>query len=274
MPTALVTGTSSGFGLATAERLAGLGWTVTGAQRDPSATPPEAPFRTLAMDLRDPDSIRRVAAEIEAVGASLDALVSNAGFGMLGPLEEITSEELRDQLEVNLVGTLALCCACLPALRRARGVIVQVSSVSGQEGSPGFGAYSASKFALEGASEALAAEVEDQGVRVVIVEPGPFRTPIAVKSPAARGRDSAGHYGAVWTEIDEFLAFITEEAEDAQIAVDAIVAAVAVPGAPLRIPVGAESGDWVREHAEGVIADVERAAAFLEANRGLGRPQG
>ena len=104
----------------------------------------------------------------------------------------MTSQELRDQLEVNLVGTMALCRACLPLLREAGGVIVQVSSVSGQEGDSLLGAYNASKFGLEGASEALAGEVEPQGIRVVIVEPGPFRTPIVDRGPAGGGARSDG----------------------------------------------------------------------------------
>jgi NAD(P)-dependent dehydrogenase (short-subunit alcohol dehydrogenase family) len=262
---ALVTGTSSGFGLATAERLTNLGWSVVGAMRDPSRAG-TVPWEPVPLDLRDPASIIAVAARF----GTLDALVSNAGFGLLGAWEELTSEELRDQLEVNLVGTMALCRACLPALREAGGVIVQVSSVSGQWGDPLFGAYNASKFGLEGASEALAEELKDQGVRVVVVEPGPFRTPIATKGPHAAGKDPTGRYREQWRETDEFLTFIQNQAEDAEIAVDAIVAAVTVPGAPFRIPVGKDAGTWVREHAEGVIADVERAEVFLEANRGLG----
>jgi NAD(P)-dependent dehydrogenase (short-subunit alcohol dehydrogenase family) len=271
MPTALVTGTSSGLGLATAERLVSLGWTVLGGMRDPSSAASGAGWEPVALDLRDPDSILALASQVEERFGSLDALVSNAGYGLLGPWEEISLKEFRDQLEVNLIGTMTLCLACLPALRAASGVFVQVSSVSGQSGDAGFGAYNASKFGLEGASEALALELEPQGVRVVIVEPGPFRTAIGVKSPGPAGRGRTGRYDDLWRETDEFLAFLGSGAEDAEIAVDAIVAAATVPGAPLRIPVGRDAGTWMREHAEAVIADVERAATFLEEHRGLGR---
>ncbi len=228
MPNALVTGTSSGFGLATVERLAHLGWSVIAAQRDPSTARGDAPYDTMAIDLRDRASIARMGAVVDALDGGLDALVSNAGFGIVGPAEEVSDDEFRDQLEVNLVGTMALCRACLPALRRAGGVIVQVSSVGGQVGSSGLSAYNASKFGLEGASEAFAQEVESQGVRVVLVEPGAFRTSIGAKSPAIRGRGGSGQYEALWQELDDFLGYLDADAEDATIAIDAIVAAVIV----------------------------------------------
>ena len=274
MPTALVTGTSSGLGLLTADRLARLGWTVLGTLRDPARAPADIAWEPVALDLRDQASIAALGALVDERFGALDALVSNAGYGLLAPLEEVTIEELRDQLEVNLVGTLALCLACLPALRLAKGVIVQVSSVSGLSADAGMGAYNASKFGLEGASEALALELEPQGVRVVLVEPGPFRTDIADKSPKASMRGRTGLYDDVWREQDEFEDFIRTDAEDPQIAVDAIVAAAVVPGAPFHLPVGKDTGGWVREHAEDVLADVDRAAAFLAEHRGLGLPPG
>ena len=181
---------------------------------------------------------------------------------MLGPVEELSLAELRDQLEVNLFGTLDLCRACLPLLREAQGVIVQVSRCPvGRRGS--FAAYCASKFALEGASECLAAELAPQGVRVVIVEPGPFTTPIAGKGMNAAARGATGLYDAVWQEVDEFTAFIADGAEDPAIAVDAIVAAVTVPGAPLRLPVGKNNGNWLRESFAEALRDVEQAEEFL-----------
>ncbi len=211
---------------------------------------------------------------VDALDGGLDALVSNAGFGIVGPLEEVSDAEFRDQLEVNLVGTMALCRACLPALRRAGGVIVQISSVGGQVGSSGLGAYNASKFGLEGASEALAEEVGSQGVRVVLVEPGAFRTSIAAKSPAIRGRGGSGQYEALWQELDDFLGYLDADAEDATIAIDAIVAAATVPGAPFRLPVGSGIGSSIREKVAKVLADVDAAEAFLASNRDYVRGDG
>ena len=255
MPNALITGTSSGLGKLTAERLVALGWAVTGAQRNPAAAANEQRWETIALDLTDEASIEASAAHVRGSNGRLDALVSNAGYGLLGPWEEMTSRELRDQLEVNLVGTMALCRACLPLLREAGGVIVQVSSVSGQDGESLFGAYNASKFGLE--HEALAR------VSAGVSCTRPVPPPIADAGPHVAARGSTGRYEEQWRETDEWLDWFRTEAEDPQLAVDAIVAAATVPGAPFRIPVGTDAGRGVREHAEGVIADVERAEAFL-----------
>ena len=267
MPHALVTGTSTGFGLLATQRLVELGWTVTGAMRDASRAADETRWETVELDLTDQATIDATAAHIGELHGRLDALVSNAGFYFGGPWEEMTSEELRSVLEVNLVGTMALARACLPWLRAAGGVIVQVSSISGQVGEALSGAYNASKFALEGASESLAAELEPQGIRVVLVEPGPFRTTIVDRGPEVGARGSTGLYEERWREDDEWATWFRTEAEDPQIAADAIVAAATVPGAPFRIPVGIDAGQWVRDHAEGVIADVARAEEFLRAFR-------
>jgi NAD(P)-dependent dehydrogenase (short-subunit alcohol dehydrogenase family) len=252
----------------TAARLAGLGWTVTGGMRDPARAAGETRWETVELDLTDETTIEAAVAHIAETHARLDALISNAGYGLFGPWEEMTSDELRHQLEVNLVGTMTLCRMCVPLLRDAGGVIVQVSSVSGQIGEELAGAYNASKFGLEGASEALRAELASQGVRVVIVEPGPFRTEIGRKSPQVAAKGSTGRYDASWKETDDWVAWLGSDSEDPERAVDAIVAAATRPDAPFRIPVGQETGGWVREHAEGVLADVAAAEAFLASYRG------
>ena len=266
MPHALITGTSSGFGLLTAERLTDLGWTVTGAMRNPARAKDETRWETVEIDLTQDDSIEAVAAHVGERYGRLDALVSNAGFGVLGPWEEVAAHELRHQLEVNLVGTIMLCRACLPWLRVAGGAIVQVSSVAGQSGDELFGPYNASKFGLEGATEALRLEVEPQGIRCVIVEPGPFRTTIVESSPRIAARGSSGRYQKEWQELDEWVHWLATESPEAGEAVDAIVAAVIDPAAPFRIPVGEDAAEGVREHAEGVIADVARSEEFLRSH--------
>ncbi len=160
-----------------------------------------------------------------------------------------------------------LCRACLPWLRVAGGAIVQVSSVAGQSGDELFGPYNASKFGLEGATEALRLEVEPQGIRVVIVEPGPFRTTIVESSPRIAARGSSGRYEKEWQELDEWTHWLATESPEAGEAVDAIVAAVIDPSAPFRIPVGEDAGNGIREHAEEVIADVARTEEFLRSHR-------
>jgi NAD(P)-dependent dehydrogenase (short-subunit alcohol dehydrogenase family) len=170
---ALVTGASTGIGRACALHLAGLGFHVLAGVRDLA----DAPDGVEAIRL-DVTSEADVAAAAERVGAELHALVNNAGIAVSGPVEVVPIEEWRRQLEVNLLGQIAVTQAVLPAIFRARGRIVNMSSIGGRVASPLFGPYSASKFALEAVSDALRRETAPHGVRVVSVEPGGIATPI------------------------------------------------------------------------------------------------
>ncbi len=133
----------------------------------------------LLLDVTDGDEIAGAA---EAVGERLDGLVNNAGIALAAPLEFLPLDELRRQLEVNLIGQVAVTQAMLPALRRARGRIVNVGSIAGRSAIPFLAPYAASKFALEGVSDALRLEVAPWGVEVVVVEPGTIATPIWKRS--------------------------------------------------------------------------------------------
>ena len=184
----LITGASTGFGQAFAAEALKRGDRVAGTlrRRDQFAAfealgPDQA--LPILMDVTDPDSVRAGVAEaIEKLGR-LDVLVNNAGYGVVGGIEEATQDQTRQQMEVNYFGALEVMRAALPTLRAQRsGCIVNVSSVGGVAAYAGFGIYNASKFALEAVSEALSKELEPLGVRVVIVEPGAFRTDWAGRS--------------------------------------------------------------------------------------------
>jgi NAD(P)-dependent dehydrogenase (short-subunit alcohol dehydrogenase family) len=186
---ALVTGASTGIGRASALHLAGLGFHVLAGVRDPADAPDG--LEPLRLDVTsEPD----VAAAAERVGAELHALVNNAGIAVSGPVEVVPIEEWRRQLEVNVLGQVAVTRAVLPAVLRARGRIVNMSSIGGRVANPLFGPYSASKFALEAISDALRREVAEHGVRVVSVEPGGIATPIWGKGldDARRLMEAAG----------------------------------------------------------------------------------
>jgi NAD(P)-dependent dehydrogenase (short-subunit alcohol dehydrogenase family) len=267
MPNALVTGASTGFGAGTLAALRTRGWTAYGTSRRPPADATDrAPL--LRLDLRDDASIAALGELVSGLDDGLGALVSNAGIAVNGPWEELSSADLREQLEVNLVGTMAVVRACLPALRRASGVIVQVTSVSGLIGDAGFGAYNASKFGLEGATEALAQEVQDQGIRVVLVEPGPFLTPIIDAGEDIAGRDDDGRYAQVWRGLEEWRDWFRTNAEDPQVVVNTIVAAIEREDAPFRIPVGSKVPGWIRSHVEKLLVDVEASQRFVELAQG------
>ncbi len=187
----VVTGASSGLGKACALHLDRLGYRVfAGVRRDAdgdalAAASTSGRLRSIVLDVTDPATVQ---AAVKAVGGELWGLVNNAGVCVPGPLECLSRERLRDQLEVNVVGAATVTSAFLPLLREARGRIVNVSSGLGRIASPYLGAYAASQFAKEGLSDALRRELRPFGVAVVVVQPGAIMTPIWTKL-ATQGED-------------------------------------------------------------------------------------
>jgi len=176
--TVLVTGASSGIGEATALHLKELGFDpVAAVRRDEDAERLRSQgLRTVKLDVTDSASI--AAARAELGDAPLAGLVNNAGVAVAAPLEFLPLDLLRHQLEVNLVGQVAVTQQFLPALRAARGRIVNVSSIGGRVALPLLAAYNASKFALEAISDSLRRELAPHGVDVIVIEPGGVKTPI------------------------------------------------------------------------------------------------
>ena len=170
----LVTGASSGIGAATVKRLAAAGHEVIAGVRKPEDGE-RLGVRWVRIDVTDADSIAAAATE---VGDRLDGLVNNAGVAVTAPLELIPIGELRRQLEINVIGQVAVTQAFLPALRNTRGRIVNMSSIGGRVALPLAGPYGASKFALEAISDTLRRELGPHGVRVAVIEPGAVLTPI------------------------------------------------------------------------------------------------
>ena len=170
----LITGASSGFGLATAELLASKGHTVYGLCRRPVE---HNRIKYLQCDVRDRAQVAAVVDTIAREAGRIDVLVNNAGMGIGGALELATPEEIDLQMGTNFMGCVNLCQAVLPYMRKARrGKIINLSSIGGVMGLPWQGFYSASKFAIEGFTEALSAEVGSFGITVSMVEPGDFAT--------------------------------------------------------------------------------------------------
>ena len=176
--TVLVTGASSGIGEATALHLKELGFDPVGAVRkdEDAERLRSRGLRTVKLDVTDSASI--AAARAELGDAPLAGLVNNAGVAVAAPLEFLPLDLLRHQLEVNLVGQVAVTQQFLPALRAARGRIVNVSSIGGRVALPLLAAYNASKFALEAISDSLRRELVPHGVDVIVIEPGGVKTPI------------------------------------------------------------------------------------------------
>jgi NAD(P)-dependent dehydrogenase (short-subunit alcohol dehydrogenase family) len=185
----VVTGASSGIGQACCRRLARGGHEVlAGARRDEDLERLRAAGWTpLRIDVTDPGTIEAAATHAGAV----DGLVNNAGISVAGPLEYIPIEDLRRQLEVNVVGQVAVTQALLPGLRARRGRIVNMGSIAGRVALPLMGPYAASKYALEAISDALRRELRPHGVHVAIVRPGSIATPIWEKGTAEAERRRA-----------------------------------------------------------------------------------
>ena len=179
----LVTGSSRGLGRAITEAALEHGDRVVATARHPDQLADLARtygdrVRTVALDVTDPEAARASVGVATSAFERLDVVVNNAGYANSAPIEEFDDGDFRAQIEANLFGVVNVTRAALPVLRRqASGVFVQVSSVGGRVGgTPGLGAYQAAKFGVEGFSEVLASEVAPFGVKVIIVEPGAFRT--------------------------------------------------------------------------------------------------
>jgi NAD(P)-dependent dehydrogenase (short-subunit alcohol dehydrogenase family) len=176
----LITGCSSGIGLATAEALKSRGWRVfaTARKAEDVVRLSAEGFESLQLDICDPASMERALATLFTLtGGRLDALVNNAGIAIPGAVEDLSRDNLQRQFDTNLFGVIELTRRVLPVMRRqGRGRVVMISSILGKVAAPWRGAYNASKYALEGITDTLRLELRDSGVRVSLVNPGPVKS--------------------------------------------------------------------------------------------------
>ncbi|MFI9211038.1 oxidoreductase [Streptomyces sp. NPDC053253] len=257
----LITGANSGFGRAFAEAAIAAGDVVVAAARRPGtlddlvAAHPDQ-VDAVALDVTDAAAVDRVVAEAAERHGRIDVLVNNAGRTHVGSVEETADAELRSLFDLHVFGPAALTRAVLPHMRARRsGAIVQLSSVGGQASMAGFGAYSATKFALEGMSEALAAEVGPLGIKVLIVEPGAFRT--SLFGNHSLSGDGVADYADT---VGATRAFVETgggtQAGDPAKAAAAVLQALDADETPLRLALGDDSIDTILGHLEQVRADL------------------
>jgi NAD(P)-dependent dehydrogenase (short-subunit alcohol dehydrogenase family) len=258
-----ITGASTGLGRVLAEHLLGLGAMVVATARKveqlkelETAYPANALI--LALDVTKQPSVDRAVAEAVARFGRVDVLVNNAGYGMVGAVEESDEREFRPMFETNVFGLIRMTQAVLPQMRDQRsGHIVNLSSIGGLVASPGFGMYNATKFAVEGLSEALAQEVKPLGIGLTIVEPGPFRTDFLGRSGvAAEHRISdyeptSGKMRVYFNEQDG------KQRGDPKRAAAAIVKAVESEHPPLRLLLGASTIPRLKGKLDAWEKDVE-----------------
>jgi NAD(P)-dependent dehydrogenase (short-subunit alcohol dehydrogenase family) len=192
----LITGASTGIGKAIGEFLHHKGYTVYGTSRNPQNVT-NSVFPLIALDVRDLSSIRHAIAEVIRISGRIDVVINNAGVGIIGPIEEIPTAEIRNNFETNLFGPIEVIKAVLPQMREQKsGLIINITSIAGYMGLPFRSIYSASKGALELVAEALRMEVKPFGIEITNVAPGEFATNIAAgryhvpNSPASAYRQT------------------------------------------------------------------------------------
>ncbi|WP_375477057.1 SDR family NAD(P)-dependent oxidoreductase [uncultured Jatrophihabitans sp.] len=262
-----VTGTSRGLGLELAvqvlERGDNLAATTRSVERLASALAGRvdtAKLLALEVDLRDAAAVAGAVEQTTARFGALDVVVNNAGYGFLAAVEETSVDEVRDMLDVQVVGVWNVLRAALPVLRNQRsGHIVTVSSVLGLTAVPGWALYCAGKFAVEGISEALAGEVADFGVEVTIVEPGYFRTDFLTTDSLGLPAATSDGYPAIREMVQSHLELQGSQLGDPVKGAERIVAKVVDGGGPLRLILGSDSHAYATAKVEALQANLDDA---------------
>jgi NAD(P)-dependent dehydrogenase (short-subunit alcohol dehydrogenase family) len=266
-PVWLITGCSTGFG----RELAGLalrcGHRVVATARDIARLGDlVADYPTiaiaLALDVTNGLQTTRAVATAERAFGRIDVLVNNAGYGYLAAVEEGEDEEIRAMFETNLFGLVALTKAVLPGMRaRRHGHIINISSVGGLVGNPGSGYYNATKFAVEGLSEALAKEVEPLGIRVTAVEPGPFRTDWAGRSLKQTRQPIAAYAETAGARRAQVSGRSGKQPGDPARAAAAIMQIVGAPKPPRHLVLGRPALDIIRTKLSDLAGEIDEWAA-------------
>lgn len=272
-----ITGCSTGFGRELAKLVLDRGFRAVVTARDPSQIQDLVANRdgralALKLDVTDKAEVGEAVKQAEAKFGSVDVLVNNAGFGYVGAVEESDEADVRSMVETNFFGLARMIHVVLPGMRRRRhGSIVNISSIGGLVGFPGVGYYNATKFAVEGLSEALAKEVAPLGINVVIVEPGPFRTDWAGRS-LKKSRHEIPDYAET---AGVFRAGITngsgKQAGDPVRAGEAIIKALESSNPPLRLVLGKIALERARIKMEKLQSDLDN---WKEATLSADYPEG
>jgi NAD(P)-dependent dehydrogenase (short-subunit alcohol dehydrogenase family) len=245
IPVWFITGCSTGFGRELAKSVLARGLRAVVTARDTDTirdlvAGQQDRALVLELDVTKPAQVSQAVRKAEEAFGSINVLVNNAGFGYLGAIEESEEDQARGMFETNFWGLDRMIHAVLPGMRnRRQGCIVNISSIGGLVGFPGVGYYNATKFAVEGLSEALAREVEPLGIHVVIVEPGPFRTDWAGRS-IRKSRQEIPDYAATAGEFSRAISGSSgKQPGDPVRAAEAIIQAVQSPQPPLHLLLGA-----------------------------------
>jgi len=275
-PVWFITGCSTGFGRELAWLVLDREWRAVVTARDTSrlqdlVSGHEERALALALDVTDAVQVRASVQAAEERFGAIDVLVNNAGYGYQAPIEEGDDAEIRAMFEANVFGLAAMIRTVLPGMRaRKRGHIVNISSVAGFVGFPGSGYYAATKHAVEGLSDALAREVEPLGIRVLCVEPGPFRTDWAGRSLRQTPSRIADYADTAASRMQATSGISGKQPGDPVRACAAIIKAVEAENPPRHLVLGAFGVEAVRSKLAGVIEEID---AWKETSLGTDFPE-
>ncbi|HJV40331.1 oxidoreductase [Caulobacter sp.] len=259
----MITGVSGGLGREIARAALARGVVVVGTVRNPEAI---AAFEALApgrahglvMDVTDAAAVSAAVAKAEGVTGRIDVVVNNAGYGLVGAVEEASLDEVRAQFEANVFGPLAVLKAVLPAMRaRREGRVINITSVSGLAVWAGTGVYCASKWALEGLTQTLAQEVAELGIKVVNVAPGGLRTGFAAGSKAIVANKLADYDGLARDAERIMAEHAGHEPGDPAKAAQAILTIADVDDPPMHLLLGEDALKYAGYAAQGLAADID-----------------
>ncbi|MFJ8949184.1 SDR family oxidoreductase [Streptomyces sp. NPDC102381] len=263
-----ITGASRGIGLELVRQLLAQGDSVAATTRSAErlttalgSAADTSRLLTLTVDLRDEAQVQNAVDQATERFGRLDVIVNNAGYGYLAAVEETSAKDVRDMLDVQVVGVWNVLRAALPVLREQRaGRVINISSILGLTTMPGWALYCAGKFALEGLSEALAAEVADFGIEVTVVEPGYFRTSFLTTDSLALPAETSEHYPAVRAMVDDHLKLQGRQLGDPVKGAAAIIERAGLDDGPLRQLLGSDAHSFATAKVDALRANLDATA--------------
>ena len=253
---AVITGSSSGIGLETALTLAKTGFLTYATMRNLAkvdniktlADKDNLPIRIVQLDVTDNSSVNNAIQSILSESGKIDVLVNNAGYALSGAFEDLSIEEIKTQYETNFYGVIRTTQAVLPSMRKQKsGRIINISSGLGRFGLPGSSAYCSTKFAMEGLSESMAYELDQFGIKVVLIEPGVIRTNIGNSMVIAnKAQDSSSPYSQMMQNMGNSFKKFTENASSADVVANVVIEAATSENPYLRYLAGKDMEIWMQ----------------------------
>lgn len=260
-----VTGASQGLGLILVKKLLDRGYRVAASSRDARALSQAVGlidrerFLALAVDLNNPDCIDESIQQTLAAFGRIDVVVNNAGYGMAGTVEEIDEQDIRNIFNVNVLATINVVRAVLPVMRSQKsGYIINIGSVAGFVGAPGWSVYSATKAAVAAFSEVIALDVKEFGIKVTVAEPSGFRTGFLTKNSLALTASKIEGYEAVRNTQDRYLSINGQQAGDPDRAAEIFIELAESPEPPMHLFLGNDAYNRASEKLAAMSAELEQ----------------